>query len=140
MAACRDVERGSGAVAGGPLLVLRLEGLIVALASIAAYFISMDLPWQMFAWLILVPDISFTAYLAGPVIGARGYNLMHSFLGPITALTLGVALDHSTIIGIALIWIAHIGIDRSLGYGLKYADTFTHTHLGFLGKAGKHSS
>jgi len=29
----------------------------------------------------------------------------------------------------ALIWLAHIGIDRALGYGLKYPTFFRDTHL-----------
>ena len=33
----------------------------------------------------------------------------------------------------ALIWIAHIGLDRALGYGLKYATGFGDTHLGHIG-------
>ena len=36
---------------------------------------------------------------------------------------------------LALIWIAHIGLDRALGYGLKYATGFGDTHLGRIGRA-----
>jgi hypothetical protein len=32
----------------------------------------------------------------------------------------------------ALIWLAHIGMDRMLGYGLKYSGGFKDTHLGRL--------
>ena len=31
---------------------------------------------------------------------------------------------------LALVWLAHIGLDRLLGMGLKYNDRFAHTHLG----------
>lgn len=128
---------GTGAVAGGPRWILRLEALAIAAVSMAAYFMTMDLSWQMFAWLFLVPDISFAAYLAGPAVGARGYNLMHSFLGPLFLLASAAVLDHSLATGTALIWLAHIGVDRSFGYGLKYADAFGHTHLGLLGRFGR---
>jgi hypothetical protein len=37
---------------------------------------------------------------------------------------------------IALIWANHIGIDRMLGYGLKYAEGFRFTHLGRIGNHG----
>jgi hypothetical protein len=30
---------------------------------------------------------------------------------------------------IALIWLAHLGLDRMLGYGLKYPTEFNDTHL-----------
>jgi hypothetical protein len=38
---------------------------------------------------------------------------------------------------LALIWLAHIGIDRALGYGLKYASGFGFTHLGRIGPAAR---
>jgi hypothetical protein len=37
-------------------------------------------------------------------------------------------------LSLATIWIAHIGFDRALGYGLKYGSGFTHTHLGRIGR------
>jgi hypothetical protein len=33
-----------------------------------------------------------------------------------------------------LILFGHSSMDRVLGYGLKYSDSFQHTHLGMLGK------
>ena len=30
---------------------------------------------------------------------------------------------------VALVWAAHIGVDRAVGYGLKYPTGFKHTHL-----------
>ena len=40
-------------------------------------------------------------------------------------------------VAVALIWLAHIGIDRALGYGLKYEAGFGFTHLGRIGRQGK---
>jgi hypothetical protein len=37
--------------------------------------------------------------------------------------------------GLAAIWVAHIGLDRVLGYGLKLEGGFEQTHLGLIGKA-----
>jgi hypothetical protein len=44
-------------------------------------------------------------------------------------------LFHATaLVPLALIWVNHIGVDRLLGYGLKYSDGFWWTHLGVKGK------
>ena len=37
--------------------------------------------------------------------------------------------DSETAAKVALIWLAHIGMDRLLGYGLKYPSAFKDTHL-----------
>jgi hypothetical protein len=66
-------------------------------------------------------------YFAGPRIGAVAYNSGHSYLGGMVCVALGVLLDAG------ILWLAHIGFDRSLGYGLKYSSGFKHTHLGILG-------
>jgi hypothetical protein len=115
--------------------VLRLEGLALFGMSILLYARS-GATWSQFAWLFLLPDLSFAGYLLGARAGAVAYNTLHSELGPLllaaAALT-GIA-PHAAL-PIALIWAAHVGLDRALGYGLKYADAFTHTHLGLIGHA-----
>lgn len=126
-----------GTVAGGPRRLLQLEGLVVAVVAIGTYFTATQLPWQMFAWLFLVPDLSFFGYLAGPSLGAKAYNTMHSYVGPLALLGLGATIGHDVATGVALIWTGHIGVDRLFGYGLKYSSAFGHTHLGLLGKAGR---
>lgn len=121
--------------------VLRAEGLALFLAALFA-FNWLDGNWWMFATLILVPDISFLAYLLGPKIGAIGYNVMHSTLGPLLLAVIGWWIDQDATLHIlrdlcsftALIWLAHIGFDRAVGYGLKYASGFKNTHLGMIGK------
>jgi hypothetical protein len=84
--------------------------------------------------LFLVPDLSFAAYLAGPQTGAVIYNTAHSYLLPVALMTVGFALPEPLILSIAMIWLAHIGIDRALGYGLKYEAGFGFTHLGRIGR------
>jgi hypothetical protein len=84
--------------------------------------------------LFLVPDLSFAAYLAGPRTGAIVYNAAHSYLLPVALMTAGFALPEPLILSIAMIWLAHIGIDRALGYGLKYEAGFGFTHLGRIGR------
>jgi hypothetical protein len=83
--------------------------------------------------LILAPDLSMLFYLVGPRIGAVAYNAAHSYLGPVMLLAAAVAFAAPAAIAIALIWIAHLGIDRALGFGLKYGAGFGFTHLGRVG-------
>jgi hypothetical protein len=82
-----------------------------------------------------VPDLSFAAYLAGPKTGAVVYNAAHSYMAPVAMMTFGFSLASPLWLSIAMIWMAHIGIDRALGYGLKYSAGFGFTHLGRIGKA-----
>ena len=127
------IAKTPGFVNGAPRLLLRVEGLAVALASIVAFGWS-GASWWLFAALILAPDLSILFYIAGPRLGAVSYNALHVYLGPIVLLGAASALAAPTGIAIALIWSAHIGIDRVLGYGLKYGDGFTSTHLGRIGR------
>jgi hypothetical protein len=127
------ITKTPGFVNGAPLLLLRLEGLAIALAAIVAFGHS-GASWRLFAALILAPDFSILFYLAGPRIGAAFYNAAHIFLGPIALFAASAALAAPAGIAAALIWCAHIGIDRALGFGLKYGGGFTVTHLGRIGR------
>ncbi|MGA7342700.1 MAG: DUF4260 domain-containing protein [Terracidiphilus sp.] len=115
-------------------ILLRLEGLAVASVS-AALYARTGASWWLFAALWLAPDLSMLGYLAGPCWGARIYNAYHTYVPP-AMLALGAFLFrlHGPVLPIALIWANHIGVDRMLGYGLKYGDGFGWTHLGRLGK------
>ncbi len=73
-------------------------------------------------------------YLIGPRSGAVAYNLMHTYVGPIALGVSGVASSAPILMMIALIWSAHIGFDRVLGYGLKHPTGFHYTHLGVIGR------
>jgi hypothetical protein len=53
---------------------------------------------------------------------------------PVALMTLGFALPEPLTLSIAMIWLAHIGFDRALGYGLKYQAGFGFTHLGRIGR------
>ncbi|MGJ5096041.1 DUF4260 domain-containing protein [Bradyrhizobium oligotrophicum] len=121
-----------GAVQGGLRLLLRLEGLVLAAAAIA-FYAHQSGSWWLFAALFLAPDVSFAAYLGGPRIGAVAYNAVHSTLAPAALLAIGLAAGQPLVVEIATIWLAHIGVDRLAGYGLKYADGFGFTHLGRIG-------
>jgi hypothetical protein len=123
----------TGAVTGGLKTLLRLEGLTLFVGMTLLYAV-----WGGYWWIYLVvflaPDLSFAAYLAGPKVGAIVYNTAHSYMAPMSLMTAGFALASPLTLSIAMIWLAHIGIDRALGYGLKYEAGFTFTHLGRIGQ------
>ena len=127
-------ERPAGAVEGMPRLLLRIEGAALALAAVYMFH-RIGGNWWLFAALILVPDVSFAGYLINTRIGAIAYNAMHVTLGPLICAALGFLLPSFDLLSVALIWAAHVGIDRALGYGLKYGAGFGFTHLGRIGGA-----
>jgi Domain of unknown function (DUF4260) len=124
----------TGAVTGGPRMLLRLEGLTL-FAGMTVLYAVWGGSWWIYAILFLVPDLSFAAYLAGPRVGAIVYNAAHSYMAPMTLNIAGFALASPLVLSIAMIWLAHIGIDRALGYGLKYSAGLGFTHLGRIGPA-----
>ena len=132
-AATAAVGQMTGEVTGAVKILLRLEGLALFAAMLAVYALWGG-SWWIFAVLFLLPDLSFAAYLAGPGTGALVYNAAHSTLLPIALMALGLAVSEPLIRSIAVIWLAHIGMDRAVGYGLKYQIGFGFTHLGRLGK------
>jgi hypothetical protein len=123
----------TGAVSGGLRSLLRLEGLTLFAGMIMLYAVWGG-SWWVFVILFLAPDLSFAAYLAGPKAGAIVYNAAHSYMAPMALMVAGFGMVAPLMLSIAMIWLAHIGIDRALGYGLKYSSGFTFTHLGRIGK------
>ncbi|MGQ0683854.1 DUF4260 domain-containing protein [Bradyrhizobium sp.] len=123
----------TGAATGGVRALLRMEG-VVLFAGMTLLYALWDGSWWVYAILFLAPDLSFAAYLAGPKAGALVYNAAHSYLGPVALMTAGLATTSPLVLSVAMIWLAHIGIDRALGYGLKYQAGFAFTHLGKIGK------
>jgi Domain of unknown function (DUF4260) len=124
--------QATGAVTGGLRIILRLEGLALS-AGMTLLYAVWGGSWWVYFILFLVPDISFAAYLSGPRFGAVIYNTMHTYLIPIPLMVMGLGLEAPLLLSIAFIWLAHIGIDRALGYGLKYSAGFAFTHLGRIG-------
>ncbi|MEZ4519386.1 MAG: DUF4260 domain-containing protein [Chloroflexota bacterium] len=107
-------------------VLLRLEVMVLATAT-AVYFLS-GYQWWVFL-LLFAPDLSALGYLAGPRIGSVCYNAVHTIIGPLLLGFVGWQLGSGLALQLALIWLAHIGLDRVLGFGLKYPDAFKHTHL-----------
>lgn len=121
-----------GVVRGLPMVLLRSEGAALLLISVILYT-QYGKSWVLFAILLLAPDLGMLGYLRNRRIGALTYDLAHTYLLPAALGIAGVLAENATLYSIALIWFAHIGLDRLVGYGLKYPSSFQHTHLGFLG-------
>ncbi|MDR3751969.1 MAG: DUF4260 domain-containing protein [Terracidiphilus sp.] len=122
-------KQASPAAAYPVLFILRLEGLAIAAVS-AVLYARTGASWWLFAALWLAPDLSMLGYVAGPCWGARTYNAIHAYVTPATLAVSALLLHQSGLLPFALVWVNHIGVDRLLGYGLKYPAGFKWTHLG----------
>jgi len=122
-----------GKVIGNVKWVLRIEAVVVLTLALFFYNV-LAFNWTTFFIYFLLPDISFIGYLFGKRVGAISYNCAHSYIGPAIVFMLFLGLGGEIFQIIGLIWIAHIGFDRALGYGLKYEKGFAYTHLGKIGK------
>ncbi len=111
-----------------PKRLLYLEGWAVFALATAAYF-HLGGGWFLFVALFLAPDLFMAGYLVGPRAGGILYNLAHTYVFPVARLVWGTAFGSGILTPIALIWLAHIGLDRGIGYGLKYGTAFKDTHL-----------
>jgi hypothetical protein len=125
----RTVSSAEGVVTGAPRRWLSVEGLVL-LASALIVFGILGQAWWLVLAAILAPDIAMSGYLAGTRPGAHLYNLTHATVLPAVMLGVGYWQADRLVMALALVWLAHIGLDRLLGMGLKYNDRFPHTHLG----------
>lgn len=126
----------SGETIGAVRWVLRIEGLCVLIVALL-FYPKLGFSWGTFALFFLAPDLSFLGYLAGSRIGAVSYNAAHSYIGAIACLVIGSFQLIPVLSCAGVIWCAHIGFDRALGYGLKYSSGFNFTHLGLIGRLAK---
>ena len=111
-----------------PRLLLHVEGLALLVGALVLYF-DTGFGWLLLVVLLLAPDLSMLGYLAGPRVGAAAYDAAHTTVVPIALGVAGALADADTPVHLALVWLAHIGADRLLGYGLKYPTRFDDTHL-----------
>jgi uncharacterized protein DUF4260 len=123
-----------GVVIGTPRRLLRIEGAALSAGALIAYSTT-DRAWWLVPLTLLLPDLTMIGYLGGARLGAYLYNMGHSTPLPAAVVAIGWWQDKSLIVALGLVWLAHIGLDRLLGYGLKYDDHFQNTHLGRLGKS-----
>jgi hypothetical protein len=111
-----------------PGLLLRMEGAAIFVCALFFYR-SLGAGWIFFIALFLWPDILMLGYLLNPKVGAQLYNLAHTEVLPAALVASSLALHRTSVLAFALIWLAHIGLDRALGFGLKYPTFFKDTHL-----------
>ena len=112
---------------------LRLEGLAVFAAGLVG-FLALGVPWYAFPLLLLVPDLSAVGYLGGPRLGAVVYNVAHDLFTGVAIAGIGLATGIVPLTAAGAILVAHSGMDRVAGYGLKLPTSFQDTHLGRIGK------
>ncbi len=124
-----------GVAAAGPSVRgwLRLEGVAAFVAGLAL-FGWLGGPWLLAIPLLLVPDLSAVGYLRGPRLGALTYNAVHNWAAGLALLGLGLAVGAAPLAIAGTILVAHVGMDRAAGYGLKLPTSFHDTHLGHIGK------
>ena len=120
-----------GCPTGSVRALLRIEGA-AAFAGSAALYGHAGFSWSLFALFFLAPDLAMLGYLGGQKAGAATYNLLHTYAGPLILALAGFLLASPPALAAALIWTSHIGLDRALGFGLKYPTGFGDTHLGRL--------
>lgn len=113
--------------------LLKLEGFALFLLSVFL-FSRLDYVWWVYPLLFFVPDISMIGYVRDTRLGALIYNIVHHYGVSISLYILGFFLGSPLLQLIGVILLGHSSLDRALGYGLKYSDAFTNTHLGRIGK------
>ncbi len=112
---------------------LKIEELAQFILGIVL-FSMLDYKWWLFPLLLFLPDIGMLGYLVNPKIGAISYNLFHHKAVAITIALIGLYLVNSLLMLVGIILFSHASFDRIFGCGLKYPDSFKHTHLGIIGK------
>jgi Domain of unknown function (DUF4260) len=111
-----------------PSLLLHLEGAVILFLSVFVYH-QLHASWLLFAILFLAPDLFMLGYLANVHFGAALYNFAHTLITPAILLAITFFASRPQLFPFVLIWTAHIGFDRLLGFGLKYPTYFKDTHL-----------
>ncbi len=112
-----------------PRLLLHAEGLVVFIAAILLYARYTEGTWWLFVLLLFTPDISMLPYMINPRWGAIGYNVVHTYVTPLLLAGASIWAGWSLGLILALILLAHIGMDRTVSYGLKYTTDFKQTHF-----------
>jgi Domain of unknown function (DUF4260) len=123
--------RGPGAggvVTGLPLVLLRSEGVALLAMAVILYGRS-GRSWSLFVALLPAPDLGLLGNLRSRWAGAVAYDLTHTYIPPAALGVVGVLASSGLAVALALVWFAHIGMDRALGLGLQYPDGSSCTHL-----------
>ena len=114
--------------------LIKIEELFLALLALYL-FLALGYAWWWFLLLLLAPDLGMIGYLISPNVGAITYNLVHHKGIAALLFIIGGYIQLPWLQAAGLISLGHSSFDRVLGYGLKYPDSFQHTHLGRIGRA-----
>ncbi len=126
---------GPAAVVGMPRLWLRAEAAAAFAGGVGLYLhLGGQLLWLV--PLLLAVDASMVGYVGGPRPGSVVYNIAHNWAVGIAALGIAWWLESPALALAGAILVAHTGMDRVAGYGLKYPTAFADTHLGWVGRSG----
>lgn len=115
--------------------ILKLEEVGLFLLSVGYYFTQLDYGWSWFFGFFFIPDLAFVAIVINRNVATVAYNFMHHRGVMALAIIIGYLLKNDIVLMCGVIFMAHACFDRALGYGLKYSDSFDHTHLGWIGKS-----
>ena len=121
-------------VTGAVRTLLRLEGVAILVFAVGLYLRSGGSAWLLIP-LVLAVDVSMAGYLVSPRLGAVTYNLLHSWAPGFAVLAFGVVAGTDVVVSGGAVLVAHVGMDRMAGYGLKYPTAFADTHLGRIGRS-----
>lgn len=113
--------------------ILRAEAVAIFVAGVILYLQLNGHPLFLLP-LLLAPDLSMIGYARGPRLGAITYNLAHNLATALVVLAVGWFAAIAPLALAGAILVAHVGMDRSLGYGLKLPTDFRDTHLGRIGR------
>lgn len=114
--------------------IISIESAIAATVVLVFYIYVGQFAWYWIPITFLVFDLSALGYLVNNKIGALTYNIGHSLVGPTILMVVYIVNENQAVFFVTLLWLFHIFVDRALGYGLKHATSFHHTHLGQIGK------
>lgn len=115
-------------------VLLRAEYVAIGVAGVVLWFAQGGaLIWLVPA--LLAPDLSIAGYAAGPRIGAAIYNTVHNLVLALILVGVGFLLASAPLVLAGAVLVAHVGMDRTSGFGLKYATSFQDTHLGRIGRS-----
>jgi len=112
---------------------------LLKLEEFGLFFLSMflfselSLAWWIYPLFLLAPDLGMIGYALGPRVGAVTYNTTHHKGLAAVLYAIGILSSIPVLALIGVIMLGHSSLDRVLGFGLKYGDSFQHTHLGWIG-------
>ena len=115
------------------IVIQRVESAAIFIAATYVYFAN-GLNWILYLVLLFSFDIVMGGYAINNRIGAYAYNFAHNMAIPAILVIVYIIVPSPFLLGFTCLWFAHIGLDRALGYGLKFTSGFEHTHLGKIGK------